>query len=92
MIVFSLLLDSSTTAHSTGISLVTSFGGFSVDGERRSAGVFDDFGVALALLVLGFRASDDVVGVFAVVVEPLGVRLRLDFVALLGAIGGFSTK
>lgn len=61
------------------------FGGHSADGERIN-GVFDDFGVALALLGRVFGVSD-ADGGFEV---ALGVRLMLDFVTLVGAIGGFS--
>lgn len=62
------------------------FGGHSADGDR-TAGVFDDFGVALALLARGFGVSGAVC-VFAAV--TLGVRLMLDLLALAGASGGFS--
>lgn len=62
-------------------------GGHSTDGDNID-GVFDDFGVALALLGLFFGVSEGV-GVFAV---ALGVRFMLDFGALVGAIGGFSTN
>lgn len=60
-------------------------GGHSTDGERID-GVFEDFGVALALLVRVFGVSEPD-GVFAVAFE---VRLMVDFEALVGASGGFS--
>lgn len=64
-------------------------GGCSTDGERID-GVFEDFGVALALLGRALGVSDaEPVGVFAL---ALGVRFMDDFVALGGATGGFSTK
>lgn len=63
------------------------FGGHSVDGERID-GVFDDFGVALALPGRVFGVSEADVG-FEL---ALGVRLMLDLMTLDGAIGGFSTK
>lgn len=65
------------------------FGGSSVAGERMVVGVFDDFGVALALLGLFFGVSE---ADGALDDEPLGVRLMLDFDALDGATGGFSKK
>lgn len=62
-------------------------GGHSLDGDRID-GVFDDFGVALALLGRFLGVSEaEAVGVFA---DVLGVRLMMDFEALVGAIGGFS--
>lgn len=59
------------------------FGGASALGE--SNGVFDDFGVALALLgrFLGVSVFEDV---------ALGVLLMAGFEALVGATGGFSRK
>jgi hypothetical protein len=56
------------------------FGGHSALGERID-GVFDDFGVALALLgrFLGVSGFEE---------GALGVRLIVDFAG--GAIGGFS--
>lgn len=62
-------------------------GGHSLDGDRID-GVFDDFGVALALLGRFLGVSEaDADGVFA---AELGVRFMIDFEALVGAIGGFS--
>lgn len=60
-------------------------GGHSTDGERID-GVFDDFGVALALLGRFFGVSE-ADGVFD---DALGVRFMLDLEALVGATGGFS--
>lgn len=62
-------------------------GGASADGDKTD-GVFDDFGVALALLGRFFGVSD-AAGVFD---DALGVRFTLDLVALVGASGGFSKR
>lgn len=62
-------------------------GAVSTDGDKID-GVFDDFGVALALLGRFFGVSDAV----GVLDEALGVRFTIGFVALVGAIGGFSKK
>lgn len=60
-------------------------GGHSAVGDKID-GVFDAFGVALALLGRVLGVSD------GVAVFELGVRFMLDLEALGGAIGGFSTS
>jgi hypothetical protein len=60
-------------------------GGHSTVGDKID-GVFDAFGVVLALLGRFLGVSD------GVAVFELGVRFMLDLEALDGAIGGFSTS